>query len=372
MKRLIAPLLWLLLLIPIPLEANDTIRLGEAAQKRVGIQTEQVGVHSFAERFRIVGEVVRTPGTTITIETSVKGRVEEVRVAPGAAVKAHQPLLVLRSHDIYCLANDLLKLNVKRNYMEDRYRAGRELYALEGISHLELEMRRREFFNAKLEFEQARNRLLELGYTPQEVDRILRGKGAKDLLEVRSPAEGVVLQTPVQQHDWVKAFHPLVVIGDPDQLELRFEIPPAESLRIGTGDRVEFMPAGKTDRIGTALVLTPIPEVDPETRTVAVRAEILSFPGPLLPGVFIEGTVAGANERSAPSVPEGAVIRIGDRDHVFVRKGPKAFEPRPVRLGRFDGERYEVLEGVKVGEEIVTRGVFFLKSALIKGKGEDD
>ena len=71
-------------------------------------------------------------------------------------------------------------------------------------------------------------------------------------------------------------------------------------------------------------------------------------------------------------MPEGAVIRIGDRDHVFVRKGPEEFEPRPVRLGRFDGERYEALEGVQVGEEVVIQGVFFQKSALIKGDGEDD
>ena len=40
------------------------------------------------------------------------------------------------------------------------------------------------------------------------------------------------------------------------------------------------------------------------------------------------------------------------------------------KMREIDGERYEVLDGVRVGEEIVTQGVFFLKSALIKDSGE--
>jgi multidrug efflux pump subunit AcrA (membrane-fusion protein) len=135
---------------------------------------------------------------------------------------------------------------------------------------------------------------------------------------------------------------------------------------------VEFVPAGDPDRIGTAQVLTSIPKVDPTTRTVTVRAKLLSYPGVPLPGIFVEGTWTHGHERRTPSVPEAAVIRIAGRDQVFVRTGSEDFDPRPVKLGQFDGKRYEVLDGVKVGEEIVTQGVFFLKSALIKDSGEGE
>ena len=84
---------------------------------------------------------------------------------------------------------------------------------------------------------------------------------------------------------------------------------------------------------------------------------------------FRQGTWTCGHERRAPSVPEGSVIRIAERDQVFVRTGAEEFEPRPVRLGQFNGERYEVLDGLRVGEEIVTQGVFFLKSALLKDSG---
>ena len=64
------------------------------------------------------------------------------------------------------------------------------------------------------------------------------------------------------------------------------------------------------------------------------------------------------------------MIRIGSTDYVFVRTGAESFESRPVRLGRYNGTRYEILDGVKTGEDVVVEGVFFLKSVLVKGSSE--
>jgi multidrug efflux pump subunit AcrA (membrane-fusion protein) len=63
---------------------------------------------------------------------------------------------------------------------------------------------------------------------------------------------------------------------------------------------------------------------------------------------------------------------VAGEDSVFVATGDGVFEPRPVTLGLRDGDRYEVVEGLSEGEEVATAGVFFLKSALVKGEGEGD
>ncbi len=371
MKRFVLLPLLLCLLGP-PASTAETLHMNEVSQNRAGVVVEPVSVQTFGERIRIVGEVVRSPGTTITVETSVQGRVKGLSVTPGEAVKAGQPLLALQSHDLHSLEGDLLRKNEKKKYMEDRYRAGEELYELQGISRMELDMRRRESLDARIDFEAAQHELEGLGCSPKEVNRILSRKSPEGLLTIRSPGDGVVMELGVQKHDWVQAFQPLAVIGDPTQLELHFEIPPAEASRVRAGDRVEFVPAGDPNAFGTAQVLASIPKVDPTTRTVTVRAEILSYPGVPLPGIFVEGSWTRGVEKRAPSVPETAVIRIAEQDHVFVRRTDEEFEPRPVRLGQFDGTRYEVLDGVRVGEEIATRGVFFLKSALVKGTGGKD
>ena len=63
-------------------------------------------------------------------------------------------------------------------------------------------------------------------------------------------------------------------------------------------------------------------------------------------------------------------LRFGASDYVFVRTGPNTFEARPVHLGRYNGTRYEIMEGVTTDEEVVVEGVFFLKSILVKGSSE--
>jgi len=103
---------------------------------------------------------------------------------------------------------------------------------------------------------------------------------------------------------------------------------------------------------------------------VKVRAEIVESAGPLFPGIFVEGVLVHGDVTDRPSVPESSVTRIGDSDYVFVKRGAGEFEARPVRLGRFNGTRYEILEGVTAGDEVVVEGIFFLKSALIQGGGD--
>ena len=133
---------------------------------------------------------------------------------------------------------------------------------------------------------------------------------------------------------------------------------------------MEFVPVGRPDSAGKARVLSRVPQVDPRTRTMIIRATILEGKQTLFPGVFVEGQLVHGETRSSPSVPEAAVTRFGSSDYVFIRTGPETFEARPVRLGRFNGTRYEIVEGVEDKEEVVVEGVFFLKSVMVKGPSE--
>jgi hypothetical protein len=178
----------------------------------------------------------------------------------------------------------------------------------------------------------------------------------------------VVLALEVQTHEWVQAYDPLVVIGDPEEVELLLQIPPDQATAVAAGDVVEFVAMGRGATAGRAEVITRVPEVDPVTRTVAVRARIVGDQPDFFPGVFVEGMVTHGEARTAPSVPEAAVIRLGGSDIVFVRRSETAFEARPVVLGASNGSRFEIVEGVSLGEEVAVQGVFLLKSALLGGE----
>jgi len=111
------------------------------------------------------------------------------------------------------------------------------------------------------------------------------------------------------------------------------------------------------------------PNINQQTRTAQVRVE-LDNPGRALKiGMYV--TVAfgagGLAERTVPVVARSAVQNINGQDVVFVatdRTG--VFIVRPVRLGNESNGQVPVIEGLNVGDKIVTEGSFLLRAELLK------
>jgi cobalt-zinc-cadmium efflux system membrane fusion protein len=352
--------------------AGQVVRLDAQQQGRAGILVRPVIERSFGDQFRVVGQVVRSPGSTVTVKSIIPGRVENVLVAPGEAVHRGQVLAEIHSHDLLSMQGRLLRTAEIQRLAETRLEAGRELFEVDGISKIDLELRRQEAFAARIEFETLREELIDHGVVPSELDQALATGEPSPHLQLTAPIDGVVLELNAQLFEWMQEYAPIMVIGDPQRVELELQIAPDFASSVSVGDAVEFVPVGRPSVTGRATVITRVPQVDQATRTVRVRARISRDQPSLYPGVFVEGSLIHGTPRTSPSVPSGAVISIGGSDTVFVRRTADTFEVRPVELGAFNGSRYEVVQGVETGEEVAAQGVFFLKSVLVRGaEGED-
>jgi len=369
MRRSILAAIALILAVS-PVGMAGEVRLNSEEQARAGLVVREVLMRSFGDQFRIVGQVVRSPGSTTPVKVVVPGKVEKILATPGSRVHAGDPVLLMHSHALHGLQADLLRAAEQLRITEIRLEAGKKLLQLEGISRMELEEREQRAFGARLEVKAARAELMDLGYTDDELTEIMARKNPDPHLTIRAPADGVVLELNVEPQEWVQAYDLLMVIGNPSRIELELQIPPDQASSVSRGDRVDFNPVARPTAGGHATVLTSVPQVDPTTRTIVIRAAIDDSSASLVPGVFVEGMLTHGEARSAPSVPEAAVTRLGNEDIVFVRLSPDTFEARPVVLGQFNGTRFEISSGVSEGEEVVVKGVFFLKSAMLKDDGE--
>jgi cobalt-zinc-cadmium efflux system membrane fusion protein len=71
-------------------------------------------------------------------------------------------------------------------------------------------------------------------------------------------------------------------------------------------------------------------------------------------------------------VKSEALQTLDERTVVFVHEGD-GFEPRPVEVGRNDGDVTEILSGISAGERYATKNSFILKAELGKGEaGHED
>jgi len=129
-----------------------------------------------------------------------------------------------------------------------------------------------------------------------------------------------------------------------------------DSGRVRKGQQVAVSVAPYPDREFEAVVDVVSPTIDPDTRTLRVRATLANPDGALRPGLFARADLGVALRRGVVLVPEEAVLERSDGAVVFALGGEGRVERRRVRTGSFHAEGIEILEGVGPGETIVVRG----------------
>ena len=173
---------------------------------------------------------------------------------------------------------------------------------------------------------------------------------------VRAPFTGVVGQRFVSAGDYVTTATRLLTIQTIDPQRAVIEVPERHAVRLRPGQTVEFTVAAEPGRTFRARVDFIDPVVQPENRTIVVKAQAPNPDRVLKPGMFIEARLATATRANATVVPEDAVQPLRTANVVWAVADGKASR-RVVQLGTRSQGLVEVLSGVQPGELVVVGGL---------------
>jgi cobalt-zinc-cadmium efflux system membrane fusion protein len=104
--------------------------------------------------------------------------------------------------------------------------------------------------------------------------------------------------------------------------------------------------------------------LDPETRTITVRTVVANPELKLKPGMFADVSIVLSQNGGSLALPAEAILDDDGHALVFVQRADESFEPRRVTPGISEGGWIEVVDGLALGERVVTTGNFQLKSLL--------
>ncbi len=210
----------------------------------------------------------------------------------------------------------------------------------------------------------------------EESDQGQFGRGGCSLLATEvsypivTPKGGTVLKREITIGQVVQPSDPAFTIADLSSVWIVANVPEEEAGMLKTGTEVTVhVPALPQEKIaGRLAYVSPI--VDPATRTVAVRMDLVNRDGLLKPDELASMTFTGHAKRRL-TVPNAAVVREDNKDFVFVKAGPQKYVLREVTLGEEENDRRVVVDGVRQEERIVTEGAFHLnnqrKQNAVKG-----
>ncbi len=190
------------------------------------------------------------------------------------------------------------------------------------------------------------------------------------LVSLRAPLSGVITERKFNAGAGVEAATPIFAISNLSTVYVIANVPESNISKLNIGAVAEIRSPNIGNLNGRVSYIDP--QLDETTRTARVRVEVANASGKLRAGMFTEvgfyaGTTAATGEELA--VRSTAIQREGDKTIVFIPKDdePGAYEVREVEIGG-EAEGYTIiLKGLEIGEKVVTKGSFVLKTQLAKG-----
>jgi len=181
----------------------------------------------------------------------------------------------------------------------------------------------------------------------------------KDLRDssVRAETPGIIDQKLADTGQYLTAGTPVANMVDSRRLKLSFKVAESEAVRLGGEPKITFRVKGIPGKDFSAKIFHIADTADPGTRMVEVLGWVDNPSRELRPGFFADVKLDLGEHKGSLVVPQTAVLPTDQGFVGYVLKDQNRVEKRALRLGLFTKEGdVEVLEGLKAGDRLVTRG----------------
>jgi cobalt-zinc-cadmium efflux system membrane fusion protein len=339
------------------------VSLTPEAMQRAGIATAPVRSDVAESTSTVPATVTSNAYRETKVNSLVGGIVRTVRPELGAQVARAEMLAVIFSNELADAQMKYLSLQAMLQADQQKLARTRKLVEIGAASRQELEEVTATHEARATEVAAARQRLLLLGLSANQVGRLQDPSHVVSEVVVASPAGGTILVRNVNPGQVVGAGQELFTVADLSTVWVIGDLYEKDfaTVRVGTpaAVMVPAMPGGPLQ--GRVAYIDP--RVDPATRTAKVRVEVPNRSGALRLGMFVQMTFQmGPGERRT-LVLQASVQSVGGRTVVYVATEDEGrFVERAVKVGALVGDAVQVLEGLKMGETVVTEGSFFLRA----------
>jgi len=347
-----------------------TVTLASAALAgQVGIQTAVVAEEEHAHTLAANAEAAYNANNYVDIAPRVTGFLREVRVDLGQAVKQGEVLAVVDSAEVsaakaqYIAAQSTLRL-AQVTYERTRSLTGSGAVAAK--AELESLTALNQATASSLDAEQ---RLRNFGFEEADLVRIVRAKDTTSLLKIVSPLDGVVVVRHAVKGEPVQAMTQIFAVADTTKMWLWIDVYESDINSLSPGQKVTFTVSGGETARFNGTVNWVGTEVNEQTRTTRVRADLATTHRQLRANQFGRAEIQIGEPHKAVVVPKVAVQRKDTTDVVFLPQDEAGvYRPQRVVVTPTDrGDAVEVAWGLRPGQRVVTKGAFLLKTEIMKG-----
>jgi RND family efflux transporter MFP subunit len=318
-------------------DGGGTVTIDPVVVQNIGVRTAPATRGPLVQSVRAVGYLEEPEPMHRDINLRVNGWIETLHASiDGMVVARGQPLFELYSPELVVAIDELISARKQLDRMP-------------------------EDASARSLVESGKRKLLQFGLEREQIDTLAALDTAPTTVPILAPMDGHLTEKKVYEGAAVRAGDLVMRLASRHRMWIDAQVHEQQMPLISDGQPVRATLISQPGQVFKGKVLFVHPHVDPQTRTALVRIEIDNEQLHLRQGMYATVTIAADSYREATLIPREAVIDTGRRQVAFVALGEGRFEPRELKLGLpgHDGT-VEVVEGVGVGETVVTSAQFLL------------
>ena len=300
----------------------------------------------------VTGTVTPDVARNIPVVSLASGRVVAIHARLGDSVKKGDVLLTIRSDDVAGGFDAYRKAVSDELLARKQLNRAVDLYAHGAIAQQDLEVAQDAEDDAKVTLETATEHLRLLGNDPDK---------PMGIVDIIAPTTGVITDQEVTNAATVQAYSSPspFTISDLSSVWIVCDVYENDLANVRLGDTAEIVLNAYPDRVLKGKVSNIGAILDPSIRTAKVRIEVQN-PGMMRLGMFVRATFRGQSTEMHTIVPASAVLRMHDRDFVFVPAPVKKFRRVEVVGGDVltdNTSLQEIKSGLKPGQQVVTNAL---------------
>ncbi|PKB44343.1 Cu(I)/Ag(I) efflux system membrane fusion protein [Cellulophaga sp. RHA19] len=322
----------------------DQFKLTENAMALANIQTTVVGKGNVdGNTLKLSGKIAENEEANAVQVSYFSGRIERLNVSfTGKEVRKGQLLATIYSPELYAAQQELITASSLKESQPELYKA-------------------------------VRNKLKLWKLSVSQINQIEETQKVKENFPVYATVSGTVTEKLVEQGDYIKQGQPLLKIANLNTVWANFDVYENQIDLFKKGQEVLVTTNAYANKEFKGKVDFIEPILNTKTRTVTLRVVLNNKNDVFKPGMFVTANIerVSSSNDAVLTIPASAVLWTGKRSVVYLKTNPDQtiFEMREVVLGNQIGNEYEVLEGLFIGNEIVTNGTFTVDAAAqLQGK----
>ena len=337
-------------------EDARAVTLSAAQQKAAGITLVAAGPAALQSASDFTGEIRFNDDRTAHVVPRLAGVAEAVPANLGQQVRAGQVLAVIASTALSEQRSELLTAQRRQEAARATHEREQRLWQQKISAEQDYLAAQTALREADIAVDNARQKLAAIG--------VVGHGGPLNRLEIRAPFDGTIVEKHLSRGEAVREDASIFTLSDLASVWAEFAVAPKDLAVVRVGQKVVVSSSafdekveGRVSYVGSLL--------GEQTRTARARVTLANPQGAWRPGLFVTVSVLGGEQPVAVSVPAEAVQTIANETVVFRASG-QGFEAVPVKTGRSDARRVEIVQGLAAGDRVAAANAFVLKAELGK------